>query len=158
MWWMENQVNWIPLCMLRVLMNHRLKQKRQMQLAKTSCDSTQSNVSIFFYQLAKISCKWMTFELSHLNSYNNFPQQWRGGRRRTDEGRSATRREWQVKMHDTNDEAAAAVSQSSAMATRRVVHAVCFIRGQAMRDSQVRDQSFLPKSCQKCILKDKGQN
>ena len=33
-----------------------------------------------------------------------------------------------------------------------------FYKGQAKRDSQVRDQSFLPKSCQYCILKNKGQN
>ena len=54
----------------------------------------------------------------------NFPQPTMAMARK-----AATRREWQVKMHDTNDEAAAAVSQSSAaMATQRVVHAVCFIR------------------------------
>ena len=30
-------------------------------------------------------------------------------------------------------------------------------KGQAIRDSQVRDYSFLPKSCQKCIQKNEGQ-
>ena len=33
-----------------------------------------------------------------------------------------------------------------------------FYKGQAIRDNQLREKSFLPKSCQKYILKNKGQN
>ena len=59
-------------------------------------------------------------------------------------GRAARARAWRRNC-DVND--------SQAGRTRRM-----FYRGQAKRDSQVRDWSFLPKSCQKCILKNMGQN